>query len=593
MNEVKRLFSFLTAVTLLYANISSASVSADETDIIDWNKFQDDRIEVIESDTGYFPEVIDKEEPIVVTTAASDEEINDPEIPDEEDSGEPAVTDEYDPDAEPDDAPGDEIPEENPPEETPEEQPSPEPEPEPEPVPQPEEQPQQPAQPPSYLPPPEAGAFSEGCGYIEGLVDKRVFQVSLPVKNGSLDYVADPQGLICGTEARKHPDTFYDPGSNVYFNNGKTVNESGDTITQYSDVSEPLTVINKSSCAVEVVARVSVSFAQGAANPVVLAPDRNWDNVTRPSICLSVIKSDDLSEVVLSRKEKIITASVAGCPDVYHYVYDEDENGVPGYSYKMMTDDEIEQLRKDPSASDKDTEFSEFSLCLTAECNRDGEWDHEIDYDFPSASIVWNVGLAASAKPFMTKTEYSVAYGEEIEMPYSLGAFDTAAKKINSAKYKPDIGESIQLLNNEQYMTLTDDTITLTEKFSEFAKDRNGGVITFKFDDRNGTEIEVKLDRDAPPSLEEKECYISGDKSGQLTIGFNPGTGSKAANGVSAVTFGNTDLSTSAYSSVYSDRIVLNAGAVRMIQLKNGGKVYITFDDEAHTRCGYKVNISK
>lgn len=566
MNDVKRLFSFLTALVVLAANMAAVTVFADESDIEDWMMFPngaESGIEIIESDEGSFPEVLPDEN--------DNEEASDPESQDGEQSEETENAETGGEGSSGED-----------------EQREPE-------VTFPSENSDVPIEFNGYDPDPEpqANTYNEGTGDIEGLVDKRVFQVSLPVKNGTLDYVADPQGLICGTESAKHPDTYYDPDSNVYFDNGKKVSESGETVIQYSDVSDPITVVNKSSCAVEVVARVSLKFNQEAENPVLISPDRNWTNIVKPSICLSVIKSDDLSEVVLSKKEKIITASIPGCPSVYHYVYEDDGSGSVEYNYKMMTDDEIAQFRADPANADIDTSFKEFSLCLTGECNSQGEWDHEIDYDFPSTSIVWNVGLAASVKPYISQLEYSVAYDAPIEIPYSLGAFDTAAKKIVTSQYVASNGSTMQLSGSDPYMTITEDTITLSAEFVAFAKERDGGTLRFRFDDPAGTEIDVKLDRDLAPSLDERECYISADKSTQISIGYDLGTGNKAAREITSISYGSFDFTSSAYASVYDDEIVLKSGAVRMVQMKNGGKIYITFDDPAHTRCGYKINIEK
>ena len=66
----------------------------------------------------------------------------------------------------------------------------------------------------------EASSVNKGKGDIEGLVNTKVFQVTLPVQGNGLDYVADPQGLIRKTNAAKHPDSVYDENSNVFFNNG-------------------------------------------------------------------------------------------------------------------------------------------------------------------------------------------------------------------------------------------------------------------------------------------------------------------------------------------------------------------------------------
>lgn len=418
----------------------------------------------------------------------------------------------------------------------------------------------------------EVSAVIKGKGDIEGLVNTKVFQVTLPIQGNGLDYVADPQGLIAKTEGEKHPDSHYDPDSNVYFNNGT----DGSNITSYSGTSNPLSVVNKSSCAVSVVARVSAYFEQGTENPVAVSGTKDWENVKKPSIYLSVIQSDNGTETVLTQREKVLTASIPGCADAYKYVVEGDD-----YAYRLKSDEEI---------TAEGISFSDFSLVMTGECNSEGEWDDSVEYDFPSTSVVWNVGFAVSAKPCINTVEYSVAYSSAIEIPYSLGAFDSAASEISSAEYTAPDGSAVQLVGNSSYMNVTDDMITLSSDFAYLAHSNNGGTIKFRFNDPEQTEVDVVLDNNAAPSLDESECTISSSDS-SVSFAFDLGVGSKSATKILKITFGNSDFSSSAYSTVSGGTVTLSASAVRAIQMKNGGRVYITFDDPNHTKCGIKVNI--
>ncbi len=426
----------------------------------------------------------------------------------------------------------------------------------------------------------EASAVNNGKGDIEGLVNTKVFQVTLPVKGNGLDYVADPQGLIRKTNAAKHPDSVYDENSNVYFNNGEKVTEDGRTVTAYSGTSDPLTIVNKSSAAVTVIARVSAYYEQGAANTVALAGSRNWTDVSKPSICLSVIRSDDGSETVLTQREQVIQASIPGCPEAYKFVYEDGNNGDKDYGYRLMSDEELK-------SSGMDTAFKDFSLRMTGECNSDGEWKSDLDYSFPSTSVVWNVGFAVSAKPCINTDYCTVAYGSEIKIPYSLGLFDAAATGISSAEFISQSG-SAQINGNGSYFSATENEITLTSDFAYYARSENGGILRITFNDPQNTSVDITLDNSAAPSLDETECHISSDDR-KVYIPFSYGAGEKAASGITSVKFGNNDFSSSAYSSVDGGNVVLTASAVRSIQSKGGGKVYITFNDSARTKCGFKV----
>ena len=427
------------------------------------------------------------------------------------------------------------------------------------------------------IPQDQASSVNTGKGDIEGLVSTKIFQVTLPVQNNTLDYVADPQGLIRKTNAEKHPDCVYADNANVYFYNG-TASDSGKKL--FSGSSDPLTVINKSSASVTVVARVSAYYEQDAKNPVMLAGSRDWSTIDKPAVCLSVIRSDDGSETVLSKHEKVITASIAGCPEAYKYVC-EDAGGEKKYSYRMMSDEEMKNA---------DISYKTFSLRLTGECNGDCEWDPDAKYDFPSTSIVWNVGFAVSAKPYVNEGNYTVARNAEIRVPYSLGLYDAAATGITSAELTTPSGERVQILGEGSYMDFTDNEIILSREFSEYARGLGGGVLSFVFDDPDKTSAQITLDDGSVPYLEETSFEITADTQ-EIKIPFSYGIGPKAAKNVSSVKFGNQDFSSKVYMSLSGNGFTLKSTALRRIIEKGGGSVSVTFDDHAHTRCSFRVDI--
>lgn len=543
MKEIRKLMAVLVSLSMLVANLTAAVVSADEI------------TETEESAGSEITEIAQE----VTQTEGSAEAVSEAETAVEEAAEEPEqqVSDEP---VQEEGYSGEQSEEENAPE--------------------------QEIQYEEFTGSTEASSVNTGKGEIEGLVNTKVFQVTLPVSDSTLDYVADPQGLIYQTNAAKHPDTVYDENSNVFFRNDNFTTDDGRTVTRYSDVSNPLKVVNKSSCAVNVVARVSAYYEQGADNLVKLAADKNWDNIKDPSIFLSVIRSDDGSQTVLSQKEQIITAAVPGCPDAYKSVY---ENEI--YKYRLMSDEELAAFRSDSNNADKDTEFKEFALSMTAQCNSSGEWNSELKYDFPSTAIIWNVGFAASAKPCISTTEYTVAYSSAIDIPYSLGAFDSAATGIASMKYTAADGSELVISNGDGYVNTTDDTIALTSEFAYYAHGTEGGVLRVVFNDPEETAFSITLDNNAAPGVWDTEYTVSATDS-KLTINYDLGVGNKAASGIKSITFGTTDFNTTAYSSVSDGSIRLNTSAIRKIAMKNGGKLSIVFDDEAHTKCSVTVRIS-
>ena len=428
--------------------------------------------------------------------------------------------------------------------------------------------------------PDDVSAVNKGRGDLEGLVNTKIFQVTLPVQNDSLDYVADPQGLIRKTNAEKHPDCIYSEKANVYFNNGSGTDGNGRIVTRFSNASDPLIVVNKSSTAVSVVARVSAYYEQDAQNPVALAGSRDWESYDKPAVYLAAVRSDDGSEVVLSKTEKVITATIAGSQDAYKYVCEETD-GEKKYGYRLMTDEEMQSAQ---------IQFKTFSLQLTGECNSECDWDPDAEYDFPSTSIVWNVGLAASAKPYVNEGNYTVALDSAIKIPYSLGLYDDAATGFTSAELTTPSGEVMQILGITDFMDFTDNEIVLSEAFSEYARSLGGGTLKFVFDDPAKTAASITLDDGCAPYLEKTEFTVT-SKTKELYVPFKYGIGEKAARNVASVKFGNNDFSNKAYLSLSGNGFTLKATALRRIIDRNGGKVSVTFDDPDRTRCVFEVNM--
>ena len=428
-------------------------------------------------------------------------------------------------------------------------------------------------------------------GRLEGLVDKKVFEVSLPVESTDIEYIADPQGLICRTGYAAYENSWFDPNANVYFSRGQIADGKGESRECYTGTSAPFKVVNKSSCAVSVVARMFTEYDSGKGVKVPLATDTAWEESKKPGIYLAVLRSDDMTETALDRHEKIITASIAGCPGAYCCRYD----GPETYRLDLMTESELAQFKADPKNKNVSTEFSEFTLTLKGECARDAEWDPDTDYIFPSVSIIWNVGLAESAKPAVTQKTVSVAGNDPVEISYSFGILDGAADAITTAYYVTPEGEERDLRWNGYYLIFSDQsqTVTLTPEFLEYARERNGGVLRLRFNDPADTVGEITLDTDRAPGLGISEYVITSGENRQITIEYDTGTGEKAASGIAAMTFGKTDLLTSSYSSVKNGTITLNASAVRKIEEKKGGKVVITFDDAARTRCTVKIKTDR
>ena len=101
---------------------------------------------------------------------------------------------------------------------------------------------------------------TSGDGSFEGTADvPDVFKVTLPtVTSGTFDYIADPEGLASGSAADKYSGAAFDTGS-LFF---KTTNPDDNSI-KYSSTSEKIEVVNKSSIAVDIDVKATVTPVAG------------------------------------------------------------------------------------------------------------------------------------------------------------------------------------------------------------------------------------------------------------------------------------------------------------------------------------------
>lgn len=223
----------------------------------------------------------------------------------------------------------------------------------------------------------EGGSGSTtGDGELEGTVSTDVVSVVLPsiaVDDTTFDFILDPEGLIAATGAARYSATF--GTGTLFFAN---TNEDGD-VTGYSNASDALTVINKSSIPVD----VSLSAAVTDATGITLTDDSTFADDTSASVYLAI--TDGTNTVPITDAGASVSTQI---------------DAAPTGSYEVQwnsTDEKYEFVLADEA----NTEFAEYSFQLTGASNTAGDWSG-LEEVAPSVEVVWNV--AAHSDSYLSAT---------------------------------------------------------------------------------------------------------------------------------------------------------------------------------------------
>lgn len=199
-----------------------------------------------------------------------------------------------------------------------------------------------------------------------------VFSVALPVisRNSTVfDFIMDPQSVIEKTGAAR-----YEPGTHfewntLYFAN---TNEDG-SLRGYSGMSDPLTITNRSSMAVDVTLEAWLDLPEG----VTLSADPFFEGETSPSIYLAL--TDGWNTVPITSIGALLTMTVPGAPDAYELVYDIlDDTQV--YYYELTEE----------AMSEYYDGFPTYSFALVGACNPNADWEG-LEWITPSVTVMWTV----------------------------------------------------------------------------------------------------------------------------------------------------------------------------------------------------------
>lgn len=206
-----------------------------------------------------------------------------------------------------------------------------------------------------------------GVGEVEGSVETEIYQVILPTNTkGIYDFILDPQGLINKTKAAAYDGKTFEEDSTVFFERS-----DGEAEVDYSSTSDAITIVNKSSVAVDI--SLDVKIEESSLGGIVLTEDKEFTDDTSPSFYLALI--DGENEIPIGKDGISLDVTVEAAPDgAYEYSYDIESEK---YTYK---------LKKDLH----DIQFDEYSFQLTGAANENGKWE-EVSDAAPEIAVTWNI----------------------------------------------------------------------------------------------------------------------------------------------------------------------------------------------------------
>lgn len=215
----------------------------------------------------------------------------------------------------------------------------------------------------------QSGSTS-GSGSLDIVEKSDVFSVVLPLIPESGDttfnYILDPTGVIKATQAEKYSNATFADGKTVYFANQPTT-EGGSV--SYSDVSDTLTITNKSTMAVNVAVKATVKAVDGITM-VESGTFEGSDTAAKLYLALKDVDSANAEKAITADKAAELTSTIAALDGAYETKY------VDG-KY-------IKQLKKDI------TGFKTYSFQITGACNPNGVWNG-LTENPPVIDVVWSV----------------------------------------------------------------------------------------------------------------------------------------------------------------------------------------------------------
>lgn len=231
----------------------------------------------------------------------------------------------------------------------------------------------------------DQNASSSGSGETQYVAETDVFSVVFPTvaeDATTFDYLLDPSGLIAETGGDRYTGKAFDDGKSVYFLRSSKVDgtvggTAGTANCDYTDKSDEIKVVNKSTEAVELVVSAKVVDVPEGMK---MAESKTFSG-TDTELYLGVVGTDGTTpdEKAITENGVELKASIEADEDAYEVKWDSTEG-----QYKK-------QLTANASA-DTYTGFKSYSFQLTGACNTatGTDWSGLTDAA-PKVDLTWSV----------------------------------------------------------------------------------------------------------------------------------------------------------------------------------------------------------
>lgn len=241
-------------------------------------------------------------------------------------------------------------------------------------------------------------------------IETDVYQVMMPtVSEGAFDFILDPQGLINETDGAMYEGQKFESDSTLFFHR-----TDGKTEDDYSNKSDEVTIINKSSMPVDIFLDVRVE--PDSLGGIVMSEDKNFTDDMNPSLYLAV--TDGEREIPVGKDGVSLHATVDAAFDgAYEYVYNSDKNE---YVYRLKNNLES-------------TVFDAYSFQLTGAANGKGDWTG-LDSVSPQLTITWRV----LPKENIVPRKDAVLTGQEMPDEESATAEEQSLNENEKTEEGPD-----------------------------------------------------------------------------------------------------------------------------------------------------------
>lgn len=206
-----------------------------------------------------------------------------------------------------------------------------------------------------------------GTGRVEGCVETDVYQVILPtVSSHTFDFIIDPLGLISQTNGAGYNGKTFEKESTLFFR--RTDKEKK---TDYSSISNPITITNRGSIPIDVSLRVRMDPSSLAG--IRMTADREFAGDNSASLYMAVLDGEKTMPVGMDGVD--ITATLDAAPEAaFEYGYDKERGR---YTY---------ELKKNLNV----TELPARSFQITGEANGKGNWSQYTEA-VPKIKIAWEI----------------------------------------------------------------------------------------------------------------------------------------------------------------------------------------------------------